>query len=115
MQPFIEYFLFNMIFHPCRNSLLATFTVDNKTVVAASPGTLNQLNVDDTFFLGGIPTEGGDLSEYDDVLDGIYMKGFFGCISQLEVNGVSFDVEADALMGSDVASCDDCLGNLKNL
>ena len=97
-----------------RNSLLATLTVDNKTVVAASPGTSNKLNVDDTFFLGGIPTEGGDLRAYD-VLDGIYMKGFFGCISQLEVNGVSFDVEADALMGSDVASCDDSLGNLGNL
>jgi hypothetical protein len=87
-----------------RNSLLVGFTVDNKTVVAASPGPSSQLNVDGTFFLGGIPTE-RDPSEYD-VVAGIYRKGFSGCIAQLEVNGVSFDVEVDALVGADVENCD---------
>lgn len=89
-----------------RNSKLATVTVDNRTVVAVAPGSQVGLTVDDTFFLGGIPVQTVDLSEYGNILDGVYARGLVGCISQFEINGILFDVERDAIRGLDVASCD---------
>ena len=70
-----------------------------------SPGSLVGLDVDSTFFLGGIPSE-IDLSENNKILGGLYTRGFVGCISQLKVYDVAVDVVADALMGLDVENCD---------
>ena len=96
-------------FFSCREQKQATLTVDGTSVTDSSPGVTNSLSTQSgtRMFVGGIAVNTADLSEYEDILDGDYKNGLYGCIADLMVNNQVFDLEMDAKDGANVLSCDD--------
>jgi hypothetical protein len=58
-------------------------------------------------YVGGISVMTADLSEYENILDGDFKHGLYGCMADLMVNNQAFDLEMDATGGANVGSCDD--------
>jgi hypothetical protein len=86
----------------------ATLIVDGHVVSGSSPGTAVGLNLppDTKLYVGGIPLNSGDLSEYEMILNGDFKMGAYGCLADIVVNGVAIDLISDAVEGSNVGDCD---------
>jgi hypothetical protein len=87
----------------------ATLTVDSTSVSGSSEGTATHLNLPSGahMFVGGILVNSADLLEYDTILDGDFSMGLKGCIENLVVNDVTFNLEDDAIDGANVGRCDE--------
>jgi hypothetical protein len=92
-----------------REGKLAIFTVDGTAVSDSSPGSAEFLSTQPgiDMYVGGISVMTADLSEYENILDGDFKHGLYGCMADLMVNNQAFDLEMDATGGANVGSCDD--------
>ena len=93
----------------CREEKEAVLTVDTISVSGSSEGSATNLNVPSGvhMFVGGIVVNSADLSEYENILDGDFHMGLKGCIADLVVNDVTFDLENNAIEGANVGRCDE--------
>lgn len=82
--------------------------MDGVPASGSSPGTATGLTTPSgtLMYVGGIAVNSTDLFEYQNILDGDFHMGLKGCIANLMVRDVSFDMQRDALEGANIDTCD---------